>query len=450
MNDMKDEDKTKEQLINELEELRQQIAELKGIEARNKWTKRALRSREEQFRSLVQSANDAIITVDSHGNIISWNSAAEVIFGYTTDEIVGKQLSFLVPERHKENNKREFNQIASVGKSNYIGKAVQYPGLKKDGSEFPAEISYATWETEEGNFFTAIVRDISQRRLAEEKLRRAKEYLDNVIESSLDSIIITDRKGYVTRANKAFLELLDCEEEKIIGKHMSEFSPTEEGVYESTTRTLVEIDKEFFNDAKTKISRLVEERKIANWESYLMRSDTEVVPVEENIDYLYNGKGDIIGAVGIIRDITERKRAEEERARMNTRLKDKVTELSIMNEISEILLSTRELNEILHMILIAVTANQALGFNRSFLFLINSKENILEGKVATGSLSIEEAYKIWERLAHEKHTLKELIKSHHGELSKEDEQINRKTTVSFNYSTVFRYPLKSHNIPQCL
>ena len=126
----------------------------------------------------------------------------------------------------------------------------------------------------------------------------------------------------------------------------------------------------------------------------------------------------------MIRDITERKQAEEEKARIDARLLDEVTELSIMNEISEVLLSTRELNEILHMILIGATANQALGFNRAFLFLINEKENTLEGKVATGSLSVEEDYKIWERLVHERHSLKELIKSRHGELSKEDEPIN--------------------------
>jgi PAS domain S-box-containing protein len=421
---MEDRDKTKEQLISELGKLRKQVSELKDFEAQHKWVEKALRSSEKQFRSLVQSASDAIITVDSHGKIISWNRAAEVIFGYTPDEIIGKQLSFLVPERCKGNNKREFNQITSIGKSNYIGNIVQYPGLRKDGTEFPAEISYASWETGEGKFITAIVRDITERRRAEERLRSTKEYLDNVIESSLDSIIISDRKGYITRANKAFLKLLDCEEEETIGKHMAVFSPTEVGVYESTTGKMVEIDKEFFDDAMKKISRLIEEGKITNWETYLIRSDKQVVPVEENVDYLYNEKGDINGALGIIRDITERRKAEEEKARIDTRLKNKVTELSIMNKISEVLLSTRELNELLHMILIGGTANKALGFNRAFLFLINEKENILEGKVATGAVGSEEAYIIWERLAHERHSLKELIKSRHGKLSREDEPIN--------------------------
>ena len=95
-----------------------------------------------------------------------------------------------------------------------------------------------------------------------------------------------------------------------------------------------------------------------------------------------------------------------------------------MNEISEVLLSTRELNEILRMILIGVTAYQALGFNRAFLFLLSDDETMLEGRVATGALTSEEAYPIWERLSHERHTLKDLLSSRQGEFSKEDEPIN--------------------------
>ena len=155
-----------------------------------------------------------------------------------------------------------------------------------------------------------------------------------------------------------------------------------------------------------------------------MRSDKKIVPVEENIDFLYNAQGELIGAVGIIREITERKKALGEKSRIEDRLKNKVTELSIMNEISEVLLSTRELDEILHMILIGATAYQALGFNRAFLFLVNEEVTMLEGEIATGTLTIEEAYQIWERLSHEQLTLKALLQSRHGELSQEDKPIN--------------------------
>ena len=257
-----------------------------------------------------------------------------------------------------------------------------------------------------------------------ESLRELKDYLENIITSSLDCIVVSDSKGYITRVNKSFLELLDVREPDVLGRHIYTFSPVEKGSYESITGGQVEIDEVFLNEAQERTSQLLREGRITTWDTYLMRSDQKLVPVEENIDYLYNTRGERIGAVGIIREITERKKNLEEKARIEDRLKNKVTELSIMNEISEVLLSTRELNEILHMILIGVTAFQALGFNRAFLFLLSDDETMLEGRVATGALTAEEAYPIWERLSNERHTLKELLSSRQGDFSKEDEPIN--------------------------
>ena len=141
-------------------------------------------------------------------------------------------------------------------------------------------------------------------------LRDTKDFLDNIIESLLDSIIITDAKGCITRTNKSFLQMLDCEEDAISGKHMGELSPQKEGLYQSTTGEFVEINKEFLEYRKTCMSRLVEEGKIFNMKNYYIRKDNKVVPVENSIVYLYNKRGDRIGAVGLARDITEMKKAE--------------------------------------------------------------------------------------------------------------------------------------------
>jgi PAS domain S-box-containing protein len=257
-----------------------------------------------------------------------------------------------------------------------------------------------------------------------ESLRELKDYLENIIRSSLDCIVVTDSAGSIMRVNKSFLELVGVTEEEVIGSHIYTFSPTEMGTYESIAEEQVEIDETFFHDAQEHITQLHTTGRISAWETYLMRSDKKIVPVEENIDYLYNVREERIGAVGIIREITERKKALGEKSLIEDRLKNKVTELSIMNEISEVLLSTRELDEILHMILIGATAYQALGFNRAFLFLVNEDVTMLEGEVATGTLTIEEAYQIWERLSQEQLTLKALLQSRQGELSKEDEPIN--------------------------
>ena len=241
-----------------------------------------------------------------------------------------------------------------------------------------------------------------------EKLVEELEQFRLLVESTSDFIWEVDRNGTYTYISPKIKDLLGYEPGEVIGKTPFDLmSPGEAERIFATFMAIVE--------AKKPIERLENVNLHKNGQHVVL--ETSGMPILDN-------DGELQGYRGIDRDITERKQMEEEKAKTDARLHDRVTELSIMNEISEVLLSTRELNEILHMILIGVTAYLALGFNRAFLFLINEKENTLEGKVATGSLSAEEACKIWERLANESLTLKELIKSRHGELSKEDEPIN--------------------------
>jgi len=168
---------------------------------------------------------------------------------------------------------------------------------------------------------------------AEEKVKQTKDYLGNIIESSLDCIVISDATGNITRANKSFLNLIECEEEEIIGKHIAEFSPPREGTYLSTTGKITEINEKFFEEAQEIISRMFEEEKISNWNTLLIRKDGKVVPVEENIVFLKNEKGDMSGVLGVIRDITDRKRMEEELELAHGRVRnilDSASQISII------------------------------------------------------------------------------------------------------------------------
>lgn len=148
--------------------------------------------------------------------------------------------------------------------------------------------------------------------LSKQAVTETKEYLDNIIESSLDGITVSDHLGHVTRVNKAFLELIGLDEEEVVGKHIMELSVMVEGTYESCTGELVKINEKFFNTNMEMTVKLYEEGKISNWESYYLRKDGKIVPVEMKIANLYNGHGDNTGAVGISRCITERKQAEKE------------------------------------------------------------------------------------------------------------------------------------------
>ncbi len=137
----------------------------------------ALQESEIRFRSVEQSATDAIISADSTGYIISWNKSAQTIFGYTEGEAVGKPLIILMPERYRDAHQRGLERIKSTGETRIVGKIVELAGLRKDGSEFPLELSLSTWKIGERRFYTGIIRDITERKRAEEAMSKKTQEL---------------------------------------------------------------------------------------------------------------------------------------------------------------------------------------------------------------------------------------------------------------------------------
>jgi len=142
---------------------------------------RRLCESEERHRSVVDTAGDAIITVDGSRNIVSWNHASEAMFGYSADESAGKPFTFIIPERRRKEVEDEINHIVSTGQSNITGKTIEYSGLRKDGSEFPVELSLATWKTKGEIFFTLIMRDITERKQAETVLEESNRRLEGTL-----------------------------------------------------------------------------------------------------------------------------------------------------------------------------------------------------------------------------------------------------------------------------
>ncbi|TLY29762.1 MAG: PAS domain S-box protein [Nitrospirae bacterium] len=129
----------------------------------------ALRASEERFRSVTQSAHDAIISADSRGDILSWNKGARAIFGYEEVEVWGKPLTLLMPERYREAHLQGLKRMQAGGESQMIGTTVELHGLRKDGSEFPLELSLASWKTWGDTYYSAIIRDITQRKWVEQR-----------------------------------------------------------------------------------------------------------------------------------------------------------------------------------------------------------------------------------------------------------------------------------------
>jgi len=125
----------------------------------------------EQFRAVTETASDAIISADGRGTIIYFNQAAERIFGYSAMEALGEPLTLLMPERFQQAHALGLQRFLATRQARIIGKTLELVARKKDGKEFPIEISVASWETPKGTFFTAILRDITARKQAEEILK---------------------------------------------------------------------------------------------------------------------------------------------------------------------------------------------------------------------------------------------------------------------------------------
>ncbi|VVB94140.1 Chemotaxis protein CheY [uncultured archaeon] len=140
---------------------------------------RTLEQSEMKFRSVVEAANDAIISSDGNGNISSWNKRAQIIFGYAVEEVMGKPLIILMPEQYGDVHSMELGRIRSTGEPRNEGKTFESYGLRKDGTEFPIEISIAGWKTEDGTFFTGIIRDITEKKRLEAQLLR-KQRMESI------------------------------------------------------------------------------------------------------------------------------------------------------------------------------------------------------------------------------------------------------------------------------
>jgi PAS domain S-box-containing protein len=249
----------------------------------------ALRESEAKFRSVMESAIDAIISGDVSGNIRAWNSAATALFQYTEEEVIGRPIELIIPERFRKSHREGIRRVSSGGPSHAIGKTVELAALRKNGSEFPVELSLATWFLDDDRYFTGIIRDISERKQAEQKFR-------SVTESAIDAIISADHTGKIVSWNKAATRILGYTSEEAVGQQMELIIP--------------ERFHEPHREGMKRVTAGGESRVIGRTVELFARTKSgNEVPIELSLstwtvrDERYY--------TGIIRDIGERKRAEE-------------------------------------------------------------------------------------------------------------------------------------------
>jgi PAS domain S-box-containing protein len=248
-----------------------------------------LEYREQRYRSIAESTPDGMVTIDADGNIVLWNRAAEKIFGYAAEEMLGKPLTRVMPKRFHEAHKNSLNRVASGGKPRIIGKTVEVIGLRKGKSEFPLELSMAKWKTGEGVFFTAVIRDITERKQAEEALQQSQERYQNLVENINDVIFEVDTEGNITYISPAIERIGKYKADELIGQNFSRFVHPDDmpGLISSFHRVLAGILKPF--------------------EFRVLDKDGSIRYARTNSRQRMQ-HGQVIGITGVLSDITDRKK----------------------------------------------------------------------------------------------------------------------------------------------
>ncbi|MCF8242528.1 MAG: PAS domain S-box protein [Melioribacteraceae bacterium] len=250
-----------------------------------------LKESENRFRSITQTANDAIVTSDSDGIIIGWNPSAEKIFGYSAEEVLNKSLSLIIPPVYRKQHLKGMQRLAGGGEHRVIGKTIELEGLHKNGKIFPIELSLSEWESSGEKFYTGIMRDISERKHSEEEIKK----LSKGVEQSSASIIITDVEGSIEYVNKKFTEITGYEQEEAIGKNprILKSGKNEPKIYKELWTTI--------KSGKEWRGELCNQKKSGEffWES-------------ESISPIVNTNGEITHFIAVKEDITEQKKLFEE------------------------------------------------------------------------------------------------------------------------------------------
>jgi len=179
--------------------LLQDITERKHAEER-------LRQSEERMRAILESALDCIVTIDHRGRVVEFNPAAEKTFGYKRDATIGQLLAdLIIPPTLRERHRRGLEHYLSTSEASVLGQRIELTGMRSDHSEFPVELAITRVGSQEAPLFTGFLRDITERKQAEEALAQQALRYKTLMETSMDSIYVLDQKGDLQEANAAFL-----------------------------------------------------------------------------------------------------------------------------------------------------------------------------------------------------------------------------------------------------
>jgi two-component system sensor histidine kinase UhpB len=259
----------------------------------------ALRDSEERLRSIVQSTKDAIVLVNALMKVAFWNKGAEATFGYSAEEMIGQPVTNIIPERYRDVLEWNVQRARLVERFIMTSSTLELVGRRKDGGEFPLELSLAAWKGKADLFFTIIIRDITERRLAEEELDRLHRHNEVVLNSAGEGIYGVDREGRATFVNPAAAKMFGLEADEVIGKSMH-------ALVHHTAASGQPMPEHMCRIRDTLVSGQTRHDE----DDVFWRRDGTNFPVEY-VSTPMRERGEVVGAVVVFKDTTERKRAEE-------------------------------------------------------------------------------------------------------------------------------------------
>ena len=194
------------------------LDELEAVAKDNQQDEEAWYGNESRFNIVAETATDAIISIDDQSTIRYVNLAAGQMFGYEPVEMLGKNLTSLMPERFRQIHLASLSRYVTTGQRQIGWRAVELTGLHKSGREFPIEVSFGEDIRNGRHFFTGIVRDIGDRKRAEEALRASEQRLQAIIDNTTAVIFIKDLELRYILVNREYERLFDVQHDQIRGR----------------------------------------------------------------------------------------------------------------------------------------------------------------------------------------------------------------------------------------
>ena len=276
-----------------------------------------LRTSEARTRSIMESANDGIITADSKGNVLSWNAAATTIFGYEQSEVIGKPLTIIIPEEYKASHDRGIERVSGGGEHHVIGKTVELSGLHKDGHLIPVELSLSTWLIDKERFYSGIIRNISERKFIEEMHHAIELKFKSIAESANDAIISANEAGEIQSWNKAAENIFGYTEGEMLGGLLTVIIPEEyRELHQNGIERVAKGGKHHVIGHSVELSGL--------------HKDGHSIPIELSLS-TWTVRNKVFYS-GIIRDITERKQSETKLQAQKKKLAQRARSLEKLND----------------------------------------------------------------------------------------------------------------------